>query len=77
MIKQNRWLIAVLLAGLPGALELTLPPLSRDTHAFSEIGSTFAPKGTKGIIHWLPGYCLGGRLIVFAGSIVGSLTTRV
>jgi hypothetical protein len=49
---------------------LTLPPLWRDTDAFNEIASTFAPKG---IIHWLPGYCLGGRLIVFAGSIVSSL----
>jgi hypothetical protein len=49
---------------------VTLPPLWRDTDAFSEIASTFAPKG---IIHWLPGYCLGGRLIVFAGSIVSSL----
>jgi hypothetical protein len=49
---------------------LTVPPLWRDTDAFNEIGSTFAPKG---IIHWLPGYCLGGRLIVFAGSIVASL----
>ena len=49
---------------------LTLPPLWRDSDGFNEIASTFAPKG---IIHWLPGYCLGGRLIVFAGSIVGSL----
>ena len=49
---------------------LTLPPLWRDSDGFNEIASTFAPKG---IIHWLPGYCLGGRLIVFAGSIAGSL----
>ncbi len=49
---------------------LILPPLWRDSDGFNEIASTFAPKG---IIHWLPGYCLGGRLIVFAGSIVGSL----
>jgi hypothetical protein len=47
-----------------------LPPLWRDSDGFNEIASTFAPKG---IIHWLPGYCLGGRLIVFFGSIVGSL----
>jgi hypothetical protein len=49
---------------------LSLPPLWRDADGFNEIASTFAPKG---IIHWLPGYCLGGRLIVFAGSIAGSL----
>jgi len=49
---------------------LSLPPLWRDSDGFNEIASTFAPKG---IIHWLPGYCLGGRLIVFTGSIVGSL----
>ena len=48
----------------------TLPPLWRDMDAFNEIVSTFAPKG---IIHYLPGYCLGGRLIIFAGSIVASL----
>jgi len=49
---------------------LTLPPLWRDEDAFNEIASTFAPRG---IIHYLPGYCLGGRLIIFAGNIVGSL----
>jgi hypothetical protein len=49
---------------------LTLPPLWRDSDGFNEIASTFAPKG---IIHWLPGYCLGGRLIVFGGSIAASL----
>src|ERR1700757_3710977 len=49
---------------------LTLPPLWRDEDAFNEIVSTFAPAG---IIHFLPGYCLGGRLIIFAGSIVASL----
>src|SRR5271163_754896 len=47
-----------------------LPPLWRDSDGFNEIASTFAPKG---IIHWLPAYCLGGRLIVFGGSILGSL----
>jgi hypothetical protein len=49
---------------------MTLPPLWRDEDAFNEIASTFAPRG---IVHYLPGYCLVGRLIVFAGSIVGSL----
>jgi hypothetical protein len=49
---------------------LTLPPLWRDADAFNEIAAIFAPRG---IIHYLPGYCFGGRLIVFAGSIVSSL----
>jgi hypothetical protein len=49
---------------------LTLPPLWRDEDAFNQIVSPFAPAG---IIHFLPGYCLGGRLIIFAGSIVASL----
>jgi hypothetical protein len=49
---------------------LSLQPLWRDEDAFNEIASTFAPRG---IVHYLPGYCLGGRLIVFLGSIAGSL----
>src|ERR1700728_2835954 len=49
---------------------LALPPLWRDEDAFNQIVSSFAPAG---IIHFLPGYCLGGRLIIFAGSIVASL----
>ncbi len=49
---------------------LTLPPLWRDSDGFNEVASTFAPKG---IIHWLPGYCLGGRLILHAVGIAGSL----
>jgi hypothetical protein len=48
----------------------TLPPLWRDEDAFNQIVSSFAPAG---IIHFLPGYCLGGRLIIFAGSLVASL----
>jgi hypothetical protein len=52
-------------------ISLTVPPLWRDEDAFNEIASTFAPRG---IIHYLPGYSLGGRLIVCAGSIVGSLS---
>ena len=63
--------VLLLILSIPSLyIFLTLPPLWRDTDAFNEIASTFAPKG---IIHWLPGYCLGGRLIVFAGSIVSSL----
>jgi hypothetical protein len=66
-----RQAVPLLILSVPSIyIFLTLPPLWRDTDAFNEIASTFAPKG---IIHWLPGYCLGGRLIVFAGSIVDSL----
>lgn len=63
--------ILLLILSLPSLfIFLTLPPLWRDEDAFNEIASTFAPRG---IIHYLPGYSLGGRLIVFAGSVVGSL----
>jgi hypothetical protein len=63
--------ILLLILSIPSLyILLTVPPLWRDTDGFNEIASTFAPKG---IIHWLPGYCLGGRLIVFGGSIAASL----
>ena len=63
--------VPLLILSIPSLyILLTLPPLWRDSDGFNEIASTFAPKG---IIHWLPGYCLGGRLIVFAGSIIDSL----
>jgi hypothetical protein len=63
--------VLLLILSIPSLYVLVaLPPLWRDSDGFNEIASTFAPKG---IIHWLPGYCLAGRLIVFAGSIVGSL----
>jgi hypothetical protein len=66
-----RQVLLVLILSIPSLyIFLSVPPLWRDTDAFNEIGSTFAPRG---IIHWLPGYCLGGRLIVFAGSIVANL----
>jgi hypothetical protein len=51
---------------------LTVPPLWRDEDAFNEIAVTFAPRG---IIHYLPGYCLGGRLLIVAGSIINNLLT--
>jgi hypothetical protein len=51
---------------------LCVPPLWRDTDGFNQIASTFAPKG---IIHWLPGYCFFGRLVVIAAGIVASLVT--
>jgi hypothetical protein len=63
--------VLILILSIPSLyLLLSLPPLWRDSDGFNEIASTFAPKG---IIHWLPVYCLGGRLIVFGGSILGSL----
>src|SRR3984893_4369340 len=51
-------------------LLLTVQPLWRDSDGFNQIASTFAPKG---IIHWLPGYCLCGRLVAIAAGIAGSL----
>ena len=69
--NRLRQAILLLILSIPSLyIFLTLPPLWRDEDAFNEIASTFAPRG---IIHYLPGYCLGGRLIVFAGSIVASL----
>jgi hypothetical protein len=63
--------VLLLILSIPSLYLLArLPPLWRDSDGFNEIASTFAPKG---IIHWLPAYCLGGRLIVFGGSILGSL----
>src|SRR6202011_2354873 len=63
--------ILLLILSIPSLyIFINLPPLWRDEDAFNEIVSTFAPKG---IIHFLPGYCLGGRLIIFAGSLVASL----
>ena len=63
--------VLLLILSIPSLYVLwILPPLWRDSDGFNEIASTFAPKG---IIHWLPGYCLGGRLIVFAGSVIDSL----
>ena len=65
--------VLLLILAVPSLyLLLRLPPLWRDSDGFNEIASTFAPKG---IIHWLPAYCLGGRSIVFGGSILGSLLT--
>ena len=51
-------------------LLLTVQPLWRDSDGFNQIASTFAPKG---IIHWLPGYCLCGRLVVIVAGIAGNL----
>src|ERR1700730_17279842 len=63
--------LPLLILSIPSLYVLmTLPPLWRDSDGFNEIAATFAPQG---IIHWLPAYCLGGRLIVFGGSIAGNL----
>jgi hypothetical protein len=63
--------VLLLILSIPSLyIFLMLPPLWRDEDAFNEIASTFAPRG---ILHYLPGYCLGGRLIISAGSIVASL----
>src|SRR3984957_10462399 len=63
--------ILLLILSIPSLyIFINLPPLWRDEDAFNEIVATFAPKG---IIHYLPGYCLVGRLIVSAGSIAASL----
>lgn len=67
---RGRWIILLILS-LPSIyILLTLPPLWRDSDGFNEVASTFAPKG---IIHWLPGYCLIARLILIGAGIVGSL----
>jgi hypothetical protein len=68
LLRQS---ILLLILSIPSVyIFLSLPPLWRDEDAFNEIVSPFAPMG---IIHFLPGYCLGGRLIIFAGSIVAAL----
>ncbi len=67
---RRNWILLLILS-LPSIyVLLTLPPLWRDSDGFNEVASTFAPKG---IIHWLPGYCLGARLILLGAGIVGSL----
>ncbi len=67
---RRHWILLLILS-LPSIyVLLSLPPLWRDSDGFNEVASTFAPKG---IIHWLPGYCLGGRLILIGAGIVGSL----
>jgi hypothetical protein len=73
IVRRNclRQGVLLLILSIPSLyIFLILPPLWRDEDAYNQIASTFAPRG---IIHWLPGYCLGGRLIVSAGSIVASL----
>ena len=69
--KAGRDWVPLLILVLPSIyILLTVPPLWRDSDGFNEIASTFAPKG---IIHWLPGYCLCGRLIAILFGIAGNL----
>jgi hypothetical protein len=69
--KAGRDWVPLLILFLPSIyILLTVPPLWRDSDGFNEIASTFAPKG---IIHWLPGYCLCGRMIVILFGIAGNL----
>ncbi len=68
-VGQKGLLIAVLAAPSIWML-LRWPPLWRDVDGFNQVASTFAPNG---IIHWLPGYCLFGRLILIVGGVLGSL----
>ena len=69
-IRDLIWIIVLVVPSL--YILLTLPPLWRDTDGFNEIASTFAPKG---IIHWLPGYCLVARLWMILAGIIGSLVS--
>jgi hypothetical protein len=68
---QNALLAAILAAPSVWIL-LTWPPLWRDVDGFNQVASTFAPMG---IIHWLPGYCLFGRVILITGGVIGSLAS--
>jgi hypothetical protein len=69
-IGLDDWLVPLILVVPSIYVLLTVPPLWRDSDGFNQISSTFAPKG---IIHWLPGYCFFGRLIVIVAGIVGNL----
>ena len=69
-VRDLIWIIVLVLPSL--YVLFTLPPLWRDTDGFNEIASTFAPKG---IIHWLPGYCFVGRLLMILAGAVGSLVS--
>jgi hypothetical protein len=70
VVRDLIWIAVLVLPSL--YLLFTLPPLWRDTDGFNEIASTFAPKG---IIHWLPGYCFVGRLLMIFAGAVGSLVS--
>src|SRR3981081_3187691 len=69
-VRDLIWIIVLVLPSL--CVLFTLPPLWRDTDGFNEIASTFAPKG---IIHWLPGYCLVARLLMIFAGAVGSVVS--
>ena len=69
-VRDLIWIVVLVVPSL--YILFTLPPLWRDTDGFNEIASTFAPKG---IIHWLPGYCFVGRLLMILAGIIGSLVS--
>ena len=69
-VRDLIWIVVLVVPSL--YILFTLPPLWRDTDGFNEIASTFAPKG---IIHWLPGYCFIGRLLMILAGIVGGLVS--
>jgi hypothetical protein len=68
--RIGEWAVLLILVVPSIYVFLTVPPLWRDSDGFNQISSTFAPKG---IIHWLPGYCFFGRLIVIIAGIIWSL----
>ncbi|MBV9491275.1 MAG: hypothetical protein JO069_16365 [Verrucomicrobia bacterium] len=73
VVKGSRDWIWQLVLVLPALWCLIMvPPLWRDTDGFNQIASTFAPKG---IIHWLPGYCFFGRLVMIAAGILASVVS--
>ena len=67
---RTEWVLLLVLCIPSIYLLLTVPPLWRDSDGFNQIASTFAPKG---IIHWLPGYCFCGRLVLIIAGITGNL----
>jgi hypothetical protein len=73
--RERTWpdfLLLLVLASPSICLVFTCPPLWRDVDGFNQVASTFAPMG---IIHWLPGYCLLGRLVLILGGVLASLFT--
>jgi hypothetical protein len=69
-LTRTDWVLLAILSFPSIYLLLTVRPLWRDSDGFNEIASTFAPKG---IIHWLPAYCLCGRLVVIIAGIAADL----
>ncbi len=69
--KAGQRILLIVVLAVPSIwMLLRWPPLWRDVDGFNQVASTFAPNG---IIHWLPGYCFFGRLILILGAVLGSL----